>query len=112
INQDKEILISDELYHGQRFSKFPGGGVELGEGVTDALKREFVEECDLTIDKVELLYVTDRVVKSMFNNSQVLGVYYQVFTDNEVQVPIKTEPFDFEPGTEQSFRWLSLDSFS
>ena len=112
INQNKEILISDELYRGQLFSKFPGGGLELGEGLIDGLKREFVEECNLKIEKAELLYITDRVVESMFNKSQVLGVYYQVFTNEKLQVPIKTKPFDFEEGSEQSFRWVSLDSFT
>jgi len=112
INENKEILISDELYHGQLFSKFPGGGLELGESIPDAIRREFVEECKLKIEEIELLYVTNTVVHSVFNDSQVIGVYYQVFTNDKLEMPIKTRAFDFDEGSEQSFRWISLQDFS
>src|SRR5690606_29219027 len=112
INDKREILISDELYHGQQFSKFPGGGLEFGESLPDAIKREFIEECNLKIEKMELLYVTDSVVPSAFNDSQVIGVYYQLFTDEKFNWPIKSAVFDFEEGSIQAFRWISLEDFS
>lgn len=112
INARQEILISDELYHGERFSKFPGGGLELGESLPDAIKREFIEECDLQLDSMELLYVTDKMIKSAFDESQVIGMYYQVFTKNQLSVPTKKIAFDFEPDSEQSLRWISLQDFS
>ena len=43
-NEDNHILISDEEEYGFQFSKFPGGGLEYGEGLIDALKRDFIEE--------------------------------------------------------------------
>lgn len=113
LNQRHEILISDEIYHGHLFSKFPGGGMELGESLSDSIKREFIEECDLNLTNLNLLYITDTVVQSMFDSSQqVIGVYYQVFTDELLSVPIKTEVFDFQEGSQQSFRWVSLHSFN
>jgi len=33
INDRNEILISDEQEYGMQFSKFPGGGLEYGEGL-------------------------------------------------------------------------------
>ena len=39
INEKQEVLISDEFRFGRYFRKFPGGGVEKGEGILDALKR-------------------------------------------------------------------------
>ncbi|HEY0897744.1 MAG TPA: NUDIX hydrolase, partial [Sphingobacteriaceae bacterium] len=39
INHRQEILISDEEEYGVRFTKFPGGGLEYGEGLLDGLKR-------------------------------------------------------------------------
>ena len=42
INDKNEILISDEQEYGTRFTKFPGGGLEFGEGLIDGLKREFM----------------------------------------------------------------------
>jgi len=78
INPEKEILISDEQEYGIRFTKFPGGGLESGEGLVDGLKREFKEECDLEIEIVKHFYTTDFYVKSAFNDSQVISVYYVV----------------------------------
>jgi len=112
INEKREILISDEIYEGKQFTKFPGGGLELGESLPDAIKREFIEECDLEIADIQLLYITDSVVPSAFNDSQVLGVYYQVFTNDELKVPIQTQAFNFDKGSNQSFRWISLQDFS
>jgi len=112
VNSNQEILLSDELYNGQQFTKFPGGGLELGESLPDAIRREFIEECNLKLDNIELLYVTDKVIQSDFNDSQVIGVYYQVFTKDKLKVATKTATFDFEPGSEQSFRWIPLQNFS
>jgi len=111
INHRHEILISDEIYNGQRFSKFPGGGMELGESLTNSLRREFMEECNLNLTNLNLLHITDTVVSSIFDESQVIGVYFQVFTDELLSIPIKTEIFDFEEGSLQSFRWVSLQNF-
>lgn len=38
------VLVSDELIRGQRITKFPGGGLEYGEGLKDCLVREVREE--------------------------------------------------------------------
>ena len=50
INENKQVLVSDEFIRGQYYTKFPGGGLEFGEGTRDCLKREFMEEmgCPVT----------------------------------------------------------------
>ena len=50
INESNEVLLSDEREYGMEFTKFPGGGVELGEGLIEALKREYMEECSAEIE--------------------------------------------------------------
>ena len=55
INEAQEVLVSDEFRFGRYFRKFPGGGVEKGEGIIDALHREFKEELSLEIDAYEFL---------------------------------------------------------
>ncbi len=84
VNERQEILISNETYKGLSFTKFPGGGLCLGESLPDGLIREFREECNLLIEVEELLHVTDTFVASAFDNSQVIGVYYKVKSFNEV----------------------------
>ncbi|HEY8782798.1 MAG TPA: NUDIX domain-containing protein [Mucilaginibacter sp.] len=110
INPEKEILISDEQEYGIRFTKFPGGGLESGEGLVDGLKREFKEECDLEIEIVKHFYTTDFYVKSAFNDSQVISVYYVVKNLTPINLDIKTLVFDFDEEGDilQSFRWLKL----
>lgn len=109
INPANQILISDEQSGGRNFSKFPGGGLEYGEGMIDALKREFIEECELEIDVISHFYTTDFYEKSSFNDSQIISIYYLVREAGPIKMRFKTEPFDFDPGTLQSFRWIALD---
>lgn len=59
INERDEILVSHESHAGRSFTKFPGGGLEFGEGTKDCLKREFLEEFNLSADIGELIYVND-----------------------------------------------------
>ncbi|WP_345955618.1 NUDIX hydrolase [Mucilaginibacter sp. PAMB04168] len=111
LNEQQEILLTDEQEKGCRFTKFPGGGVEFGEGLTEALKREFIEECNTPVEILSHFYTTDFFVKSAFNNSQLISVYYIVKNTSSLNFAIKTKPFDFdgEGETLQSFRWKKLN---
>ena len=42
---------------------FPGGVVNIGENLEDALKRELLEETGLEVDIVSLLDVSSRIIK-------------------------------------------------
>ncbi|SMD16513.1 NUDIX domain-containing protein [Pedobacter nyackensis] len=109
INAENQVLISDEQSGGKLFSKFPGGGLELGEGLVDALKREFMEECNAEIEVLGHLYTTDFYEQSSFNDSQILSIYYLVKEVYPLNLSFKTIAFDFDEGTSQSFRWIGLD---
>jgi 8-oxo-dGTP diphosphatase len=114
INDANEILISDEQEYGMRFTKFPGGGLEAGEGLIDGLKREFMEECDAEIEVISHFYTTDFYVKSAFNDSQVISVYYIVKNISPLNLAFKTLAFDFDGEGEvlQAFRWVKLIDLS
>ena len=113
INDDNEILISDEKTQNVSFTKFPGGGLEYGEGLIDALKREFMEECELDIEIVKHIYTTDFYEKSSFNESQIISIYYQVRALGEITFDLKNSPFDFsiEKKAEKMevFRFVGVD---
>lgn len=82
INERNEVLLSDESYRGLNFTKFPGGGLEFGEGTIDCLKREFQEEFDLEIEVDSLFYLTDFFQVSAFSeNDQVISIYYLIRAD-------------------------------
>ena len=111
INEHNEVLLSDEQEHGMQFTKFPGGGLEPGEGLLDGLKREFMEECNLKVQITDHFYTTDFFVKSAFNDSQIISVYYKVKNTEPVNLIIKTKVFDFdgEGDVLQAFRWVKLE---
>lgn len=101
IDDENQVLISDERTQHVSFTKFPGGGLEYGEGLIDALKREFLEECNLEIEIIKHIYTTDFFELSSFNSSQIISIYYQVKPSNKLLIDIKSKAFDFE--TEEIF---------
>jgi len=112
INNENELLLSDEFEYGFNFTKFPGGGVELGEGLIEALKREFVEECNAEIVVISHFYTTDFYEKSSFNDSQVISVYYLVKEVKPLQLNFKSKVFDFDINSAQSFRWVKISDLT
>lgn len=110
INEQNQVLISDEQEYGARFIKFPGGGLEIGEGLLDGLKREFVEECEAEVEILSHFYTTDFFVRSAFNNSQIISVYYKIKNITPLNFPIKTIPYDFDGEGDllQAFRWVNI----
>jgi len=79
IRNNSEVLLSDESIRDFSFTKFPGGGLEWGEGTKDCLIREFREEFDLEIEIGELFYLTDFFQQSAFSEyDQVISVYYKI----------------------------------
>ena len=114
INDANQVLISDEQEYGMRFTKFPGGGLEYGEGLTEGLKREFVEECDTEVEVISHFYTTDFFVKSAFNDSQIISVYYLVKAVSDLRFITKNTMFDFDGEGDilQAFRWMKLSELS
>ena len=79
IMKDDKILLADETINDFSFTKFPGGGVELGEGLMDALKRELMEEGNIEVVKADHLYTTGFFQPSAFHpEDQIISVYYRV----------------------------------
>lgn len=112
LNDKGEILLSDEEIDNFKFSKFPGGGLEFGEGLTDALKREFIEECNLEIIIKDHFYTTDFFVKSLFSDEQLISVYYLVKPTGYFNLKLKDKIFDFEDENisgKQCFRMVKLE---
>lgn len=110
LNELNQVLLSDEEEYGRRFIKFPGGGLEYGEGLIDGLKREFVEECDAEVQILEHFYTTDFFNKSAFNDSQIISIYYLVQPISKLNLNFKLIEYDFDTQAEvmQAFRWKNL----
>jgi 8-oxo-dGTP diphosphatase len=122
INDNKQVLVSDELIRGGYYTKFPGGGLEQGEGTRDCLKREFREEMDLEVEVLEHLYTTDFYQVSAFNPAhQIISIYYKVKAIETIKAPLRTKPFEFDQDQLklyeinkeiETFRFIDWDDFS
>jgi 8-oxo-dGTP pyrophosphatase MutT (NUDIX family) len=75
---ENKVLINEELIRGKLITKFPGGGLEWGEGTIDGLKREWKEELGLDIEILDHFYTTDFFQPSAYDDSQVISIYYLV----------------------------------
>ncbi len=114
------VLVSDEFIRGSYYTKFPGGGLELGEGTRDCLKREFKEETNLDVTIGDHIYTTDFYQISAFNSAhQIISIYYFVHADKPVNLATKTALFDFEPhqisdplGESEVFRWIKWNDLN
>ena len=97
INNKKQVLVSDEFIRGKYYTKFPGGGLELGEGTRDCLKREFKEEMNLQVDIGAHIYTTDYYQTSAFNpEHQIISIYYFVNALEPITGPLRIKEFDFD----------------
>jgi len=122
INERKQVLVSDEFIRGGYYTKFPGGGLEFGEGTRDCLIREFKEEMDLHVEVGDHLYTTDFFQMSAFNTQyQTLSIYYFTKALEEIKAPLRTKPFDFderemkiyeEKKETETFRFIDWEDFS
>lgn len=122
-DENKRVLVSDEFIRGNYFTKFPGGGMELGEGTRDCLKREFKEETGLDVTIGDHIYTTDYFQQSAFNAiDQIVSIYYYASADDVDALkvlPIKQTPFEFEPhhvadpqGQSEVLRWIDWNDFN
>jgi ADP-ribose pyrophosphatase YjhB (NUDIX family) len=122
INEKKQVLVSDEYIRGNYFTKFPGGGLEFGEGTRDCLKREFKEEMDLDVEIGNHIYTTDFFQMSAFNpEHQIISIYYFAKALEEIKAPLRDKKFDFDErememyrakGETETFRFVNWEEFS
>lgn len=100
-----QVLVNEELIRGKKVIKFPGGGLDWGEGTLDCLKREWKEELNLEIDVLEHFYTTDYFQHSAFDDSQVISIYYLVSSHEPPDGLINNE------ANERTY-WMSLKDVS
>jgi len=109
INDKNEILLSDEIIRGNFYTKFPGGGMEFGEGTIECLIREFKEELQIDVEVLHHFYTTDYYQQSYFNpNDQIISIYYCV----SCKEPFNLQQINSEQGRSEQFRFVHLSDFA
>lgn len=107
INDNDEVLVADERRNGVSFTKFPGGGLQWGEGIKACIQREIFEELGIECSVGELFYVTDFFQVSAFRESdQLISFYYEVSVD-PLAVPVTSHAVPLAQDGEK-FRWKKI----
>ncbi len=119
MDEEKNVLVSDEIIRGKFYTKFPGGGLEFGEGTQDCLIREFKEESGLDISIKQHLYTTDFFQQSAFNEKdQVISIYYLIEANDISHLKISKSQFDFSEEQlsgiiqQENFRWVAFNALN
>jgi len=113
LNNNNQVLVSDEMFRKKRLVKFPGGGMHPGEGTLECLHREAQEEFGQDILILDHFYTTDYFIRTLFfEHKQLIAIYYKAQFSAPPAFKISTRPFDFTGDSDgtQSFRWLDISA--
>ena len=100
-----KVLVMHEPFQGKLIYKFPGGGLEFGEGTKDCIKRELKEELNLKVEVHDHLYTQDFFVLNAFDpTEQVLLIYYKATITDSALAKLKVLDADIN-----ELLWLSKE---
>lgn len=104
LGDDKVLLVRRGREPSKGLWSIPGGLVELGEGVRDAVKREVMEETGLDVDLGELFDVVDAVHRDQAGKVQFHYVIVDFLAESKGSKDVKPVP-----GTDvDDARWIPI----
>ncbi len=105
--ENGKILLTHECLKSLSITKFPGGGLEFGEGPKECVIREFKEELNIDIKINQHFYTTDFFQESAFNkNHQILSLYYLVDRKSISSLSVNSNDMV------KDFSWVKLENLS
>jgi 8-oxo-dGTP diphosphatase len=115
VNDAQQVLVSDEKYGEHYFTKFPGGGLEFGEGTKECVIREWQEELGVAIEVVDHFYTTDYYQQSTFRETdQIISIYYLVKPILPITLPVSEHVLALDKNSYevQAQRFVPIHVFS
>lgn len=79
----------------------PGGAVEFGENVEDAVKREIMEELGIEIELVKFLGFTNHIIKEENQHWATFDFLAKI---------VRGEPKNMEPEKIEEIKWFNLEN--
>ncbi|MBP6386910.1 MAG: NUDIX hydrolase [Pseudarcicella sp.] len=105
---DNKILLINHkgIVENESFWSFPGGGLAYGEDTKDALRREFKEECSLTISVGDFMFVNQHLQKPL----HAIELYFEV----KIESGKLTKGIDPEHKIQiiEEVKWMSFDEIN
>lgn len=109
--QDKILVLreSGSYQDGAHAGRYdvPGGRITPGEHFIDALKREVLEECGLTISSAKVFFVNEGRVNKHNEEWQIIRMYFACDTDSD-QVVLGTDHDAYEWIEPQHYKTVAL----
>jgi len=106
-HQDRIVLIRRDQEPSKGRWTFPGGAVETGESLTEAVRREVLEETGLQVEVGEVAAVLDNVLRDERGRVR----YHYIIIDYHARpVEVLHAAGTLQPGGDVSdARWVCLD---
>ena len=108
IKGDKILMASHRSDDGKQFWIFPGGGIEEGENIHQALIREMKEETGYHVEVKDLLFV-DEAIAPDGSTSAVQLVFHVEETGGELK-PGSHDLYDYVPVRFVKYDEISMDN--
>ena len=99
LNPDNKVLICKSSKWNQKYV-IPGGHIEAGEKMEEALIREVKEETGLEVYDLELLGITESIYSKSFQNQKHFIFIDYICRSDSDQVVLNDEA--------QSYQWIKL----
>jgi|SRR3989338_325022 len=114
MNNKNEFLLTNLISFKDHFFAIPGGGLEEGESIYDAVYREIQEELGITRQSLELIGVCEKSLKFVFKTKKLQrdGIEYDgseryflgfKFMGNDSEIKLQESEI-------RSYRWVSCEN--
>ena len=76
LEKGDELLLVKHEKSGKEYYLLPGGGVDHGEDFKTALKREFLEECNIDVDVKDMVFISEGIAPN--GGRHIVSIYFKV----------------------------------
>lgn len=93
IHEEKLLLVAHKK-NKDVYWLLPGGGVDFGESLTEALEREFLEELNIKVEVKDLLLISETIFPS--GERQILNICFLCnYISGDYMLGIEQRLYDF-----------------